>query len=234
MLKVSVVVPIYNIEETLLKNCIWSIINQTEKNIEVFLVDDGSTNNSLEICNFFKKDFRVAVIHQENCGVSVARNVGLERAHGEWIMFVDPDDYLELNCLEILLSKALSDDDIVQNAYYYAQNKGLAFFFNEDKIFTDKNKIDLFYKLLSYSNPYKTEGNHTPCGIGAPWGKIFKTDFLKRNHISFEPELRRAQDIIFNLYAIYYAKQVHYINKPLYNYNYNYNHLGTMHLKYSS
>lgn len=109
--------------------------------------------------------------------------------------------------------------------------RGTAYFVNEDRIFSGEGKIELYYKLLSYSNPYKKEGKNAPCGIGAPWGKIFRTSFLRKNNIIFDLQLRWAQDIIFNLYAVAKARQVRYINVPLYNYNYNY--LGTMHLKYN-
>lgn len=234
MVKVSVVVPIYNIEENLLRKCIESIMNQSEQDFELFLVDDGSTNNSLKVCEEYSYDSRVKVLHQDNSGVSVARNKGLEQAVGEWVMFVDPDDYLESTALEILLARATCEDDIVQASYYYyyEDKSDVAYFFDTDKDFaTLSQKEDLYYYLLSYNNPYQKE-KHLPCGIGAPWGKIFRTKFIKDNGIVFELELRRAQDIIFNLYAVTFARKIKYVNLPLYHYNYN--HLNTMHKKYNA
>ena len=106
MIKLSVIVPVYNAENEL-KKSIESILSQTEKNIEIILVDDGSSDNSLYICKEFeKKDRRIKVIHQENAGVSVARNTGIEVATGEYIGFVDSDDWIELNMYERLLSEA--------------------------------------------------------------------------------------------------------------------------------
>ena len=97
--KVSVIVPIYNAAEYL-ENNIYSIINQTYRNIEIILVDDGSTDDSLEICEKVKsKDSRIKLISKENGGVSTARNEGLKKATGKWVMFMDPDDYLEVTII---------------------------------------------------------------------------------------------------------------------------------------
>src|SRR5699024_165398 len=106
MLKLSIIVPIYNSEKRL-GRCLNSIINQSYKNIEIILVNDGSTDTSLEICNEFKKkDSRVKVINKENEGVALARNDGLLVATGDYIAFVDSDDYLDLTMYENLLFKA--------------------------------------------------------------------------------------------------------------------------------
>ena len=92
---ISVIVPIYNVEQYLEK-CIESIISQTYKNLQIILIDDGSNDKSGKICNkYAEKDKRVVVIHKENAGVSEARNTGLDNAKGEWITFVDADDWIE-------------------------------------------------------------------------------------------------------------------------------------------
>ncbi|EPT2496917.1 glycosyltransferase family 2 protein, partial [Klebsiella pneumoniae] len=93
---ISVILPIYNIKEEYLETCIQSVCRQTLDDIEIILVNDGSTNNCLEVCTKFSHlDNRIIVIDQPNSGVSVARNSGLDIARGEWIAFVDPDDWLE-------------------------------------------------------------------------------------------------------------------------------------------
>jgi glycosyltransferase involved in cell wall biosynthesis len=98
--KVTVIVPVYNVEKYLRK-CLNSLINQTYKNLEIIVINDGSTDNSADICDEFAvKDSRVLVIHQKNSGVSVARNVGLDKMTGSYVTFVDSDDYLELNAVE--------------------------------------------------------------------------------------------------------------------------------------
>lgn len=106
MKKISIIVPIYNAEEHLDK-CVKSILMQTEKNLELILVDDGSDDNSLKICKEYeKRDARVRVIHQDNAGVSAARNQGIDIAEGEYIGFVDSDDWIDANMYERLLEEA--------------------------------------------------------------------------------------------------------------------------------
>ena len=102
MSKISVIVPVYNVEQYL-PQCLDSIINQTYKNLEIICVDDGSPDNSGKILDeYAKKDKRIKVIHQENQGVSVARNTGLDNATGKYIGFVDPDDWIEADYYETL------------------------------------------------------------------------------------------------------------------------------------
>lgn len=106
--KISIVVPIYRVEPYLRK-CLDSIVNQTYQNLEIILVDDGSPDNCGEICNeYAARDQRVKVIHQENGGVSSARNAGLAAATGDWLGWVDPDDWVELDMYEYLLEKAMA------------------------------------------------------------------------------------------------------------------------------
>ena len=103
MNKISIVVPVYNVKESYLTKCLESIIHQTMKEIEIILVDDGSSNDSLKICNkFAEKDKRIIIIQQKNQGVSVARNNGIKISNSEYIMFVDSDDWLEKDACERL------------------------------------------------------------------------------------------------------------------------------------
>ena len=117
---VTVVVPIYNVERYLEK-CLTSIILQTYKNLEVILVNDGSTDNSLNICKEFEKeDSRIRIISQENKGLSVARNVGIENAKGEYIAFVDSDDFISCKFIENLYNESIrNNSDIVCCDFYY-------------------------------------------------------------------------------------------------------------------
>ena len=107
---VSVIIPVYNVEEYLCE-CVDSVINQTYKNLEIILVDDGSTDSSGKICDdYAEKDERIRVIHKNNSGPSKTRNVGLEHAKGKYIYFLDSDDYIELNALEMLVQAAETND----------------------------------------------------------------------------------------------------------------------------
>ena len=104
---ISVIIPVYNVEKYL-PECIESVLKQTHTNLEIILVDDGSPDNSPQICDeYAQKDSRIKVIHKENGGVSSARNEGLKIAKGEWISFIDADDWVEKNFCEILLNKAV-------------------------------------------------------------------------------------------------------------------------------
>ncbi len=118
MNKISVIIPVYNVEEYL-DRCLESIVNQTYKNLEIILVDDGSPDNSPQMCDeWTKKDSRIKVIHKKNGGLSDARNVGVDNAAGEWIYFIDSDDYIELNALEILINAAVNNDCDMAVAMY--------------------------------------------------------------------------------------------------------------------
>ena len=101
---ISVIVPVYKVEQYL-DECVQSIINQTYKNLEIILVDDGSPDRCPEMCDeYARQDSRIKVIHKKNAS---ARNAGIDFSHGEWIYFIDSDDWIELNCIELLLKKAI-------------------------------------------------------------------------------------------------------------------------------
>lgn len=112
--KISIIVPIYNVEKYI-RQCLDSIVNQTYRNLEIILVDDGSPDACGAVCDeYAKMDGRITVIHKENAGVGAARNDGIDRATGEWLMFVDPDDWLELDCCENAIKAAQkSDCDVI-------------------------------------------------------------------------------------------------------------------------
>lgn len=121
--EVSVIVPIYNAHKYL-KRCIRSILDQTYENLDIVLIDDGSQDNSLEICKRFEKeDQRVRVFHKENGGVSSARNYGIKKAQGEYIVFIDADDRVETSFIESLLAKA-KENSIVICSFVYGDEDG--------------------------------------------------------------------------------------------------------------
>ena len=120
---ISVIVPVYNTEKYIEK-CVMSILNQTYKNLEIILIDDGSTDNSPQICDSLaEKDNRITVIHQPNGGVSSARNIGLDNTHGDYITFVDSDDYIEPNMIEFL-SENIGDTNIAMCGYTSVEENG--------------------------------------------------------------------------------------------------------------
>lgn len=218
--KVSVIVPIYN-SEKYLKVCVDSILKQTYSNLQIILINDGSTDQSWNICKEVqKKDKRIIIKTQSNSGVSAARNKGISIANGSWIMFVDPDDVLDVNIINILMSKVNTNLDIISCACYgftSKEDKRVNHFFNGNRLFTF-NKNDLYLQLL---NPEYGQKGPVDTAIGVPWGKLYRTSFIKDNNLKFDLKLRRMQDNLFNMYAFYYARNIYYIDKPLYFYRLN-------------
>lgn len=211
-MKYSVVVPIYNADITLEK-CINSILNQTYKNIELILINDGSTDKSREICEFYANKYsNIIFIDKKNEGVAKARNDGLLTCTGEYIYFIDPDDWLESDCffkVNSLLNKNSIDilifgykkEFIFKNDLYYRVS-----FFSNSKIETkDKNRNEKITDIFE-------------AGLGLPvWNKVFNVNFLKKNQILF-PILKRGQDMAFCCDAISVADNIEIIEECFYHY----------------
>lgn len=142
---ISIIVPVYNAEKTL-NRCVDSILNQTYHDWELLLVDDGSTDKSEAICNQYSAiDQRIKVFHKENGGVSSARNYGIKLAKGEWIIFIDSDDYFLLNALKVLLERALKYKTSVSAANFYVEKRNRRFGFCEGKARIVKNNFLSWY-----------------------------------------------------------------------------------------
>lgn len=209
---ISIIIPVYNVERYL-KQCVDSILNQTYRNFEIILVDDGSSDNSSEICDGYKIiDDRVKVIHKENEGVSVARNIGLKFTSGEYIAFVDSDDYWNnANDLGEIVSDLKSSPDFIlyRSAKYY-QNDGELIM---PKITYDKEKFDEYNKIEFFK--YISENGLFPA---ATWDKIVKRDFLINNHIYFNNNLVSSEDIDWFFNILVNAKDIRFSNTVMYIY----------------
>lgn len=205
--KVSIIIPVYNAEKYL-SGCLDSIINQTYKNLEIILVNDGSTDNSLDICNKYKKiDNRIIVLNQKNSGVSKARNKGVLKATGKYVSFVDSDDSVDknfilkmINCIEenecelsvCNYRRGEKDDDKSEEIMLYSKNEA-------------------FYNLINNNN-----------FAGYIWNKLYLRDILIG--ISSEPfdcTIHVCEDFLLNCKYILKSNKVCYINKKLYIYNVN-------------
>lgn len=208
---VSIIVPIYNAEKYL-PRCIESILNQTYKNIELILINDGSRDQSGQICDLFaKRDARIIVVHKENSGVSDARNEGIKLSTGEYLQFVDSDDYLDYNMTEMLLDAVQRDEsDIVFCGYKvinYKTGKSLSISYSHSETSFDFKGFLAIYadlNLKAYSN--------------APWNKIFKAYLIKKHQIFFNSELDLGEDLLFNIEAIKKCNRFSVISLCLYNY----------------
>lgn len=200
MEKVSIIVPIYN-SSNYIKTCIDSILNQTYNKFELILIDDGSTDNSLEIINSYN-DSRIKVITQTNHGVSYTRNYGIDLASGKYIMFIDNDDYIDKDYIETYINSIQeNDDDIVIGGYRRVNSKGKVLFSK-----TMKNKTHKFIQL-------------------APWGKLYKRSFLKQNKLKFL-EYGLGEDVYFNVNAYFCTDKIKMIEYIGYNWFYNENSIS--------
>lgn len=195
MAKVSIIVPVYNVEKYLRK-CLDSLINQTLKEIEIICVNDGSKDNSPKILEeYAKKDNRIIVINQENAGLSVARNSGIDIAKGEYIGFVDSDDWVDLDFFEKLYYSATSNDtDIAVGGIIRVTGIKKKKFLNFEKE-TITDNTNLKFELCDV--PEKSY----------VWNKIYKTEKLKGIGLEFEKGIF-YEDCIFTPQALFYLGKI--------------------------
>jgi len=205
---ISVIIPVYNVEEYL-KKCIDSIINQTYSNLEILLIDDGSTDNSGKICDEYKIiDKRIKVIHKENGGVSSARNLGISEAKGKWLTFIDSDDWIETNFCEILINEARENNaDVVLCAYNRVTNSKL----EKINVYSKNVELDSIQYLINILNPQT--------GFGFCHMKLYKSDIIK--NIRFNTDLEVGEDALFNEKISQNIVNSIYVNENLYNYRVN-------------
>ncbi len=221
---ISIIVPIYKVPERYLRQCIESIVNQTFKNIEILLVDDGSPDNCGTICDeYAEKDNRIKVIHKVNGGLSSARNAGFLTATGKWIMFVDGDDWIDSEmCSEIYNYGEKDSVDIVMCGMvkeYEHSSEVYKYYLEDRKIYRGKECKWLQEQLLHFN------GN-----IAVAYCKLIKRELLEKNHILHDEILRQgAEGLEFNLRLFEKIESAVFINKPFYHYIYNENSISASH-----
>ena len=210
MKKISVIVPVYNVERYL-DRCLQSLLSQRcQDDIELILINDGSQDSCPDICDGYQAQHpdTIKVIHQENRGVSMARNVGLDAAEGEWLCFVDGDDWAAADMVDVMLTYAEEDcADVHIFAYIreyvdYSVPRNLpemTLSTHAKKNYLHQNEIDLV--------------THT-----AVWGKLFKRSLIDGHKLRFYTDLYRGEDEIFLLYALFYANKVRLHSEHLYHY----------------
>lgn len=206
--KVSIIVPMYKVEDYVVE-CIDSIANQSYKNIELILVDDGSPDNCGKIADeYAQKDERIKVIHKENGGLSAARNTGMEVATGDYLMFIDSDDFMIEGALEALVKKIEKENaDYVIANYINSDEDGTLWekpVFNTEKYNTFKLDIKDYQDSFFIMNS----------GV---WNKIFNHEFIKKLGLKFEVGLP-AEDAIFTTYCFIKSTKVYYIPNIVYSY----------------
>ena len=206
-LKISVVVPIYNVEPYLRK-CLDSIVNQTYKNLEIILIDDGSPDKCGSICDeYAKMDSRIIVIHKENAGLCAARNDGIQKAEGEWIAFVDSDDWLETDYYERIVA-SLSN----KNVDVFCLNKVIMEYKSNTKIKTTFDKQSFFYSSHAEMEQLMIKvllpGDKKTSTLGGCWEKIYRTSFLKDKYLFFDTSCMAWEDLWFNFQVFDKANKV--------------------------
>lgn len=219
--RISIIIPVYNIENDL-AFCLDSILNQSYKNWECILIDDGSTDLSGKICDLYvKKDKRFSVYHKNNEGVSSARNYGIEKSKGDFIVFIDGDDWIDKNYLSFFMEKMETDIDIdivmCHTILEYPNSSLELLFIRPNYIeFNEKNRKDLI--LSSISRNYSAVVLNKEFGyLNTVWGKMYRANIIKKNNIRFD-NFEISEDALFNMKIYFHIKKFKIYNKILYHY----------------
>ncbi len=206
MKKVSIIIPVYNTEKYVEK-CMKSVLNQTYKNIEIIIVDDGSTDSSGQICDTFLSDDRVKVFHQIHKGTSCARNYGIEMAKGDFICFIDSDDYVEKDYIQILYDLITRyDTDIAVCGFDFVYNRRKS---------KDKGKKESDVLIFNNKQALEKMCDYNDCFMPICCNKIYKAKLFK--DIRF-PNGKKYEDLCLNIDVFSIVKKVAY--KPIIKYHY--------------
>lgn len=214
-MKISVIIPCYNVEHFVQK-CTESILVQKGFELELLLVNDGSTDGTSQVLEqLAKHDERITLITQSNAGLSAARNAGIAAATGDYLMFVDADDWLEENTFEVV-GQRFTDEDLFCFSYYRV--------FNHQKKPRDLNLEGVFdasyiqRRMVGLLGEELRDPSQADSLVTA-WGKLYKTALVKDNHVRFtDTQIIGTEDALFNIQYLEYASRVCLINLPLYNY----------------
>lgn len=222
MVRFSIIVPVYKAEDTI-ERCVESIRKQTIKDIEILLVDDGNTDRSGEKCDSLAElDHRIKVIHQENAGPSVARNVGIENATGQWVMFCDSDDELVENACEKYLEKINEGnyDVVIADIFRVEKEQRHIRLFDEGTLWESQDDVDALARLtMCYQmNPFAKKVGTGKFGYGGPWNKAISLALLKEFDIRFPESIRQYEDRLFNIHVYIHATKIGYLSLPVYKY----------------
>lgn len=218
MISISVIIPVYN-GEKYIKRCVESVKNQTFNNWEIILIDDGSKDKTGEICDkYVAEDARIKVIHKHNEGVSLARNIGIDKAKGDYVTFIDCDDWIDNNFFKeaaIFLEK--NSMDILITGFVFNKNGISKNIFNgkSEKIFSKQEMQTEFFKQDKFA--------------WTVYDKFFKRDLIKK--FKFDRHIKIGEDMLFCWHILNYAKKIGYL--PLYKYHYDISASNTMTSKFS-
>lgn len=223
---ISVIVPVYNVENYL-RQCLESLRTQTYTNIEVIMVDDGSQDSSGKICDEYAEKFNnFYIVHKENAGLGMARNTGLEHIKGEFVVFLDSDDYLDPDCIRILYEKLRQNHvDMCKGGFKRVLDSGEIVSkrdYQNEFFEGEKAKLELLPRMIG-SSPSRHD-NIEMC----VWGAIYNVEPIKKYGLKFPSERELiSEDLVFNIDYMQYANGACTISEMAYNYRVNLNSLST-------
>lgn len=228
--KVSIIVPVYNVEKYLAK-CMDSLLNQTLKDIEIILVDDESPDNCAQLCDdYAENDSRVKVIHKKNEGLGFARNSGLKIANGEFVAFVDSDDFVDVTMYEKLYNKAIEDnlDTVFSAGYYRYLETGQVDIHQETDLYICFDGSDICQNLLPNMIGSCPEHYSDVKYTMSVWRAIYSLEQIKDHNVLFNSEREvYSEDIIFHIDYLSHSERVGMIPDCLYYYRFNPTSLST-------
>ena len=197
---ISIIIPSYNVENYIAKG-IESCLNQSYKNIEIIIVDDGSIDNTIKVIEKYLDDKRLSLIKKANSGVSATRNVGIKNSNGQYCIFLDSDDCLELNTVERLVS-LIDGSKLIACNYKFVENDKYIYVESYVSTLMDSNKI------LETIGTYKYH-------LESSWCKLFDLSVIKNNNIYFDESITNIEDGLFVFEYLHYIKRVEYLNESL-------------------
>lgn len=220
---VSIIVPVYNVEKYL-SQCLDSLINQTYRNLEIVCVNDETPDNSGAILKqYAEKDSRIKIYEQKNTGLSGARNTGMRNAHGDYVMCVDSDDWIDLETCEQAVRAALKyDADLVMWSYvreFDDRSAEKLMFWDDETIFDAEDVQNQINRRLCGLVGEELAHPDYANAIETAWGKLYRFSVIKDNHVEYISErIIGTEDALFNLYATHYVKKAVYLKKPFNHY----------------
>lgn len=223
MVKVSIIVPVYNAEKYI-STCLDSIINQTLKEIEIIVINDGSNDSSLAICNKYKEqDHRIRVLDKVNEGVSIARNIGIDIAKGEYLMFIDSDDWIDSDFCENLYNLAKKEKAELCISNYVKESLDFKEFYDikihKEMLYKKDIKEAFLIELIERDEGKKV---HDLAGFRGPWAKLYKKEILNKYNIKFDEMLKIGEDFLFNLNFLQKIKKISFDDGYYYHYRTNF------------
>lgn len=209
---VSIVIPIFNVEKYL-PECIESVINQSYTNLEIILINDGSTDSSFDICKLYQFDKRIILVNKENQGLSVARQLGLDLAQGEYLCMIDSDDYISEDYIEKMYLKINDDKSdicICETRFFSANNSKVSSINNSVNSINSFSKCDIETKFSDLVETF---------AMSDSWSKIYSMKFIRNTMVKFSlPKEYNGTDLLYNHCLMLHTPQISVLKEPLYNY----------------